>query len=140
VVTLGITPDKPETGYGYIERGAGMGEFNGHTAYRVNQFLEKPDLPTAQRFLASGAYYWNSGIFIWQLSSLMEAYRNHLPEFYEKLEQMKRALDAGEAVDDVWRTINPVSIDVGSYGTGRKGGYDSGRCWLERCWQLAGRP
>jgi mannose-1-phosphate guanylyltransferase len=113
LVTLGITPDKPETGYGYIERGGELGEFNGHTGYEVKRFMEKPDLETAERFVASGAYYWNSGIFIWQLSSLMDAFREHVPELHEKLTQMQAALAAGEPIDPIWQTIDPISIDVG---------------------------
>ncbi len=113
LVTLGITPDKPETGYGYIERGTAIGEYNGYTAYKVNQFLEKPDLPTAERFLASGAYYWNSGIFIWQISTLMQAYSDYMPDFYSKLEQMSQALQASQTIDDIWATITPKSIDEG---------------------------
>jgi mannose-1-phosphate guanylyltransferase len=69
LVTLGVTPNKPETGYGYIKRAGKIGDYNDHTVYEVDQFLEKPDLATAQRFLDSGEYYWNSGIFIWQLST-----------------------------------------------------------------------
>ncbi|OQY34146.1 MAG: hypothetical protein B6243_05845 [Anaerolineaceae bacterium 4572_5.2] len=63
LVTLGITPTGPETGYGYIHRG----EVLNQNAYRVRQFLEKPNRETAQRFFDSGEYYWNSGMFIWQL-------------------------------------------------------------------------
>jgi mannose-1-phosphate guanylyltransferase len=113
LVTLGITPDKPETGYGYIHRGAELGNFNGHAVYQVSRFLEKPDLATAQRFVAAGEYYWNSGIFIWQLSTLLQAFREYMPEFYDQLGQMDQALAAGQAVDAIWQQIRPESIDVG---------------------------
>lgn len=113
LVTLGITPDQPETGYGYVERGQPLGEFNGYPAYRVNRFLEKPNLETAQRFLASGAYYWNSGIFIWQLSTLMDSFSRHLPDFYHDLLEMERAVQAGQPIEPIWQSISPVSIDVG---------------------------
>jgi len=113
LVTLGITPDKPETGYGYIQRGAELGTFNGFTAYRVNQFLEKPNLATAQRFLESGTYYWNSGIFIWQISTLMEAFARHLPQFSQQLNQVRRALADGRSIESIWQAIQPISIDVG---------------------------
>lgn len=113
LVTLGITPNKPETGYGYVQRGAELGHYNGYPVYEVNQFLEKPDLATAERFLASGEYYWNSGIFIWQLSTLMQAFQEHLPDLHQKLNQMGEVLAAGQSIDPIWQTIKPVSIDVG---------------------------
>lgn len=113
LVTLGITPDKPETGYGYIRRGEALGCYNNHPVYQVSQFLEKPDLATAERFVASGEYYWNSGIFIWQLSTLLESFRGYMPEFYEQLDQMEQAAAAGQAIDAIWQQIRPESIDVG---------------------------
>ena len=113
LVTLGITPDKPETGYGYVKRAEGIGRYNDHTVYEVDQFLEKPDLPTAQRFLASGEYYWNSGIFIWQLSTLMDAFSSCMPGFYQQLGQLGQALEAGQPIEPIWEQITPESIDVG---------------------------
>jgi len=113
LVTLGVTPTKPETGYGYIERGATLGEYKGHTVYQINRFLEKPDLATAEKFAASGSYYWNSGIFIWQLPTLMEAFNDYMPGFYQKLEQLGQALVAGDPIEPIWQTITPESIDVG---------------------------
>jgi mannose-1-phosphate guanylyltransferase len=113
LVTLGITPTKPETGYGYIERGPKLGEYNGYTAYRIDRFLEKPNLATAQRFLASGTYYWNSGIFIWQISTLMSAFKSYMPDLHEKLGQLSRALATGQPITPIWHEITPESIDVG---------------------------
>lgn len=113
LVTLGIQPDKPETGYGYVHQGRKLGTFNGFEAFEVQQFLEKPDLETAEKFLARGTYYWNSGIFIWQISALMTAFQQHLPEFYQQVGQLREALDKGVAIDTIWQAIKPVSIDVG---------------------------
>lgn len=113
LVTLGITPNRPETGYGYIERGALIGNFNGHDVYDVSQFLEKPNLETAQRFVAAGTYYWNSGIFIWQLSTLMDALSRHTPDLYGQLGQIEQAMAAGSSIEPHWENINPISIDVG---------------------------
>jgi len=113
LVTLGIEPTGPETGYGYIQRGAELGRYNDHTVYRAARFLEKPDLPTAQRFMASGEYYWNSGIFIWQISTLLQAFQDHMPEFHHQLGQIEQALKAGQAIDSIWQQIAPQSIDVG---------------------------
>jgi mannose-1-phosphate guanylyltransferase len=113
LVTLGVQPDKPETGYGYIKRAGTIGDYNGQTVYQVDQFLEKPDLTTAQRFLDSGEYYWNSGIFIWQLSTLLNEFAICMPEFYEQLGQLGQALERGEAIEPIWEAIRPESIDVG---------------------------
>jgi mannose-1-phosphate guanylyltransferase len=113
LVTLGITPTRPETGYGYVQRDSELGCYNDHLVYRVNRFLEKPDLATAERFLASGEYYWNSGIFIWQVSTLMRAFNDYLPEFYSQLGRISRAIENGESIEAIWQTISPKSIDVG---------------------------
>lgn len=113
LVTLGITPDKPETGYGYIKRGAEIGDYNKHTVYNIDEFLEKPDLATAEKFVADGSYYWNSGIFIWQISTLMDSFGEHLPGLYQQFEQIRQALTAGEPIDPIWEQITPKSIDVG---------------------------
>jgi mannose-1-phosphate guanylyltransferase len=113
LVTLGVKPNKPETGYGYVQRSSAVGEYNNHTVYQVAQFLEKPDQATAEEFVASGEYYWNSGIFIWQLSTLRQAFSDYMPEFYQQLGQLDQALEAGEAIDPIWQGIRPKSIDVG---------------------------
>jgi mannose-1-phosphate guanylyltransferase len=113
LVTLGIKPTKPETGYGYVQQGSQVGTFNGHPVFQAARFLEKPNLPTAERFLASGEYYWNSGIFVWQISTLLEAFEAHLPEFAGQLKAMDAAIKTGQPIDPIWQTIKSVSIDVG---------------------------
>lgn len=75
IVTFGIEPDGPETGYGYIHRGAASG-----AGFDVQAFTEKPDRATAQGFLASGEYYWNAGIFMFRADALREEMRNHCPD------------------------------------------------------------
>ncbi len=113
LVTLGITPDKPETGYGYIKRGGTLGTYNGYESFEVAEFLEKPNLETAEKFVASGDYFWNSGMFIWKLSTLLEAFQTHMPEFHTQLEQLRTAIAAGQPIDPIWESIQPESIDVG---------------------------
>ncbi|CQR70483.1 Alginate biosynthesis protein AlgA [Sporomusa ovata DSM 2662] len=78
VVTLGIKPDKPETGYGYIQAGESLG-----SAYQVESFREKPDKETAEQYLAAGNYYWNSGMFAFTTGRIMEEFREHAPEIYQ---------------------------------------------------------
>jgi mannose-1-phosphate guanylyltransferase len=113
LVTLGIKPNKPEIGYGYVEQGEFLGQFNDHAVYRVKRFLEKPNLETAEKFVESGTHLWNSGIFIWQLSTLMEAFERHTPDLYRKFGELAGAVQARQPIDAIWAGIDPVSIDVG---------------------------
>lgn len=80
IITFGINPTKPETGYGYIE--ADLKNSLGYQAYRVKQFHEKPDLETAQKYLISGNYYWNSGMFAFSIKTILEEFKNHAPEIF----------------------------------------------------------
>ena len=82
LVTIGITPDAPETGYGYIrfEGGCTCGR-----AFAVDRFVEKPDLATAKQYLESGEYLWNSGMFVWTLRSILGNLRRHMPESWQHL-------------------------------------------------------
>lgn len=80
LLTLGITPHRPETGYGYIQVSDKVDFMDITNLYRVKTFTEKPDLKMARVFLDSGEFYWNSGIFIWSLRSIISALEKHLPE------------------------------------------------------------
>ena len=80
LVTIGIKPDKPETGFGYIHANGDVSEvFSGNVAHPVRAFTEKPDLPTAEKFLESGEYFWNSGMFVWKASTVLREIETHLP-------------------------------------------------------------
>jgi len=119
LVTLGIRPTGPETGFGYIQRGQSVGCYQGLEAYGVKAFLEKPVLETAQKFYESGDYYWNSGMFIWQVAALFEALKESMPALFGHLAQIKGvAFDAGSstspgAIAEVWQQIKAESIDFG---------------------------
>src|SRR5690606_37156776 len=83
LVTLGATPDRPETGYGYIRRGAPLPDRPGittGTAFQVDSFVEKPDVDTATRYLSEGGYLWNTGIFIWRVRDLLHELERYTPE------------------------------------------------------------
>lgn len=90
LVTIGITPTYPETGYGYINFSSETAQ-GSSDAYKVKRFVEKPDLPTAKEYLASGKYLWNSGMFVWKISSIMANLKAFMPKIYEG------ALRIGEA-------------------------------------------
>ncbi|MFH7024991.1 MAG: mannose-1-phosphate guanylyltransferase [Heteroscytonema crispum UTEX LB 1556] len=87
IVTLGIKPTFPSTGYGYIEQGEKIGSFNDLPAYRVNRFTEKPDRETAETFLSTGCFSWNSGMFIFRAGVVLNELHIHAPEIIEPLEQ-----------------------------------------------------
>jgi mannose-1-phosphate guanylyltransferase len=116
LVTLGITPDNPSTGYGYIQRGDFVKKFNGNKIYKVKTFAEKPNLETAQRFLESGDFYWNSGMFIWKASKILKEIEEKLPELHEGLMEIKPALgkkNQDAILEDVYRRLRGISIDYG---------------------------
>lgn len=87
IVTLGIKPAFPSTGYGYIEQGEVVGSFNDLPAYRVNRFTEKPDRETAENFLATGRFSWNSGMFIFRAGVVLKELYTHAPEIIEPIEK-----------------------------------------------------
>lgn len=87
IATLGISPTYASTGYGYIEQGDALSTLNGLTAYSVDRFTEKPDRETAEEFLASGRFSWNSGMFIFQAGVTLAELRHHAPDIMEPLSQ-----------------------------------------------------
>ena len=116
LVTLGIVPDRPETGYGYIERGGLLEQVAGHNVYRVVRFAEKPDHDTAESFLRTGRYLWNASIFVWKVSAILAEIERLLPELHAQLVEIEPALGTpqqAEVIERVWRDVRPVSIDVG---------------------------
>lgn len=117
LVTLGIAPTGPEIGYGYIHRGRPtVGQYQGQTAYRVNQFLEKPTLPTARQFIESGDYYWNSGMFVWQTDTFLRELQSHMADLTARLQDLRPPLFddvSPAAVEAVWQQVRAESIDFG---------------------------
>ncbi|MEC4818924.1 MAG: mannose-1-phosphate guanylyltransferase [Scytonema sp. PMC 1069.18] len=87
IVTMGIKPTFPSTGYGYIEQGEKLGSFNELPAYHVNRFTEKPDRQTAENFLATGRFSWNSGMFVFRAGVVLEELHTHAPEIIEPIEK-----------------------------------------------------
>ena len=117
LVTMGIKPNRPETGYGYIHGNREVSEtFNKMSVHPVHAFKEKPDLNTAKSFLESGDYYWNSGMFIWSVKSVLQAFKSFLPEMYELVKKTGPALytsDHTNAIDQFYLSCESVSIDYG---------------------------
>jgi mannose-1-phosphate guanylyltransferase len=113
LITLGIKPHRPDTGYGYIqfdEREVGAG------VNKVKTFTEKPPLELAQKFLESGDFLWNAGMFIWSVNSILSALNEHLPEMSMAFAEGKGAYNTAierEHIDRIYSQINSISIDNG---------------------------
>jgi mannose-1-phosphate guanylyltransferase len=113
-VTFGIKPTRPETGYGYIERGEALPSREGIALHRVVQFREKPDLATAREFVADGRFAWNSGIFVWRARAILDALKTHRPELASALGRVGRALGTPEQAATIAREyplMEKVPID-----------------------------
>ena len=113
LVTIGITPNYPETGYGYIKynRDAKNGE-----SYAVDAFVEKPDLDTARKYLASGDYLWNSGMFIWKVSTILDNFKKFMPSTYDGLMKIKASVGTAEedkVLADEFPNLESQSVDYG---------------------------
>jgi mannose-1-phosphate guanylyltransferase len=113
LVTIGITPDYPETGYGYIKFNPNN---NNGRAYTVDRFVEKPNLETAKEYLASEEYLWNSGMFVWKVSSILTKFQNILPKTYEGLMKIRNAIgtiDEDMVLNEEFSKFDAISVDYG---------------------------
>ncbi|MBN2282462.1 MAG: mannose-1-phosphate guanylyltransferase [Deltaproteobacteria bacterium] len=116
LVTIGIRPTAPETGYGYVERGPKIDEIRGRAVYDVASFREKPDRETAETYVKTGSFLWNSGMFLWKASAILEEIQRFLPEMYETLSAVSDSLGTTaerDALAGAYSRITPVSIDYG---------------------------
>ncbi|MGQ9682381.1 MAG: mannose-1-phosphate guanylyltransferase [Anaerolineae bacterium] len=116
LVTLGIQPHYAETGYGYVERGRILHRVRGVPVYRVERFVEKPPAEQAAAFVRGRRHYWNSGMFVWQVQTILRAFRLHLPELYEQLQAIAASWETpgrSAALASIWKGVRSVSIDVG---------------------------
>ena len=110
LMTIGITPTRPETGYGYIQR------TNDNKICKVKCFTEKPNREMAEAFLECGEFLWNSGIFIWKLRDILKAFDQHLPEhaaLFNSIADKLRTPEENEAIKLVFSECRPISIDYG---------------------------
>lgn len=115
IITIGIKPDRPETGYGYVEAGeTADGEIR-----RVRRFVEKPDAAKAEAYLAAGSYFWNGGIFLFRAERMAREIRDRLPDIHGTLQSMHEAFKAGgaegeaRAAAEIFAGIEGISIDYG---------------------------
>ena len=116
LVTLGITPTFPATGYGYIKKGAALAEKFDYPVYQVLEFTEKPDEGKARTMLASGDYSWNSGMFIWRVVRILEEFSRQMPDLTAALERISKAWDRpnqNAVLKAEWARLKPETIDYG---------------------------
>lgn len=111
LVTIGITPDYPETGYGYIKFNS---QITNGRAFPVDRFVEKPNLELAKEYIASEDYLWNSGMFVWKLSSILKNFKQYLGETYQSLIELKKVIGTDEYetfLKKTFQSFKPESID-----------------------------
>ena len=114
LITFGIKPTHPETGYGYIERGPLLESRGGIPVHRVIQFREKPDKATAEEFLAAGNFLWNSGIFVWRARTILDELKKHRPNLASALEPIFASLGTrtqAETLARLFPSLERVPID-----------------------------
>ena len=111
IITIGVEPDHPATGFGYIARAEKVDCGTATEFARVERFVEKPDLATAQSYLATGRYSWNAGMFIWKASTMAATFAAHAPEFSALIEQVAAAPDVARVLASLYPTIRATSVD-----------------------------
>jgi mannose-1-phosphate guanylyltransferase len=114
LVVFGVPPTRPETGYGYIETGKPATRIRGIRALAVRRFIEKPALPLARRYVASGKYFWNAGIFFWRVSTFLECLRRFLPATHTPLMQLAETIGTRKyaaALRRIYPTLENISVD-----------------------------
>lgn len=116
LVTLGIKPSSPATGYGYIKQGKSLGEVAGFPVFRAERFTEKPSAETALRMVESGEYSWNSGMFLWRVDQIMDEFERQMPELYVQLAEIEATLGTPgyrATLSRVWAQVAHQTIDYG---------------------------
>jgi len=116
IVTIGITPKYPATGYGYVQTAEEVKIGQAIKSYAVNKFVEKPNLEVATSYLKSGGFYWNSGIFVFKVSVFLESVQKYAPELYADLLRINDCIGTEgyeKALDRIYNEVKSISIDYG---------------------------
>jgi mannose-1-phosphate guanylyltransferase len=114
LITLGISPNFPETGYGYLEQGAQLKDIKGHPVWEVKAFHEKPDRSKAETMIKAGNYLWNSGIFVWTVSAILNDFSRFVPAMYDEVQKLKPFLNTPDwerALLAGYEAMENISID-----------------------------
>ena len=116
LVTLGIEPSFPATGYGYIRQGEPLGSYQNMPVYKVDKFIEKPDQERAVEMLASGKHVWNSGMFVWRVERILQEFNRQMPELASSLKLIAQDWATPQqtaTLQRLWPEIKPETIDYG---------------------------
>jgi len=127
LLTFGVRPTRPETGFGYLKLGGQHGVVDRWKYHRLDRFVEKPDPPTARAYLEEGGYLWNSGMFVWSVSELLDEIRRQLPLLAAGLDELGEALGTSretDVIERVYPTLPKISVDYGIMEG------------AERCWTI----
>jgi mannose-1-phosphate guanylyltransferase len=114
IVTLGMKPNRPETGYGYIQANLAANSLRNKEVFRVDSFREKPDLATAQKYIKQNNYFWNAGIFIWNVNTIVNAFRMYQPSIAKIFESMNKFYGTEreqEVVNERFPECESISVD-----------------------------
>lgn len=114
IITIGVKPTSPDTGYGYIQSGKTLTTIDDHEIMRVERFTEKPDLTTAQKFVQAGTYLWNANMFVWRADTLLRLYEQYMPELFAGLMKIKEALgtpNQKEIIAAIYPELEQIAID-----------------------------
>ena len=141
LITFGIPPTRVETGYGYIHLGAAAYTTDDFQAFQARQFVEKPDRETAEEYLESREYLWNSGMFVWRVDLILNTIKTYQPSIYQRLMEIDAAIGTKNEVEVISRAysqMEDISVDYGVMEKAEGGAGDSCGYWLERCGKLGG--
>lgn len=115
LVTIGVQPTEPSTGYGYIQCGPAKTVIDNRDIFSVRQFKEKPDLETAKSYLQSGEYFWNAGMFVWSVSTISDALEEYTPALKKGLDEIEKGMEQGEDLTQLLSNLYPklekISVD-----------------------------
>ena len=114
IVTLGIKPNRPETGYGYIQADLSTSSPRNKDIFRIDTFREKPDLETAKRYIQQNNFFWNAGIFVWSVSTIVNAFRIYAPAISKVFEGLLNVYGTDKEqlmIDEKFPTCNSISVD-----------------------------
>jgi mannose-1-phosphate guanylyltransferase len=116
LLTMGIKPDRPATGFGYIKLGQHVEDLRGSRFFRVGEFVEKPSLEKAERYLEAGEYLWNAGMFVFKASAIIDEIEMHLPRMHREFEKCRSAFgtsDEARRLAECYSRVEEISIDYG---------------------------
>ncbi|HEU5287190.1 MAG TPA: mannose-1-phosphate guanylyltransferase [Candidatus Limnocylindria bacterium] len=118
LVTLGVAPERPDTGFGYIEAGERLEVGSAVPVHRVKRFIEKPKKDVAEKMLAAGGHFWNAGMFVWRVTDIIASYREHLPNTARAMDALAQAVGSPRyesVLAEVWEETDRTTIDYGVF-------------------------